>query len=179
MRFDSIIVQPYLPEDRIDKKLLKERLENVFKIPVIWNQPVFIPEEAFDRYRGQYLGSYFLRDLLKYRKKKSILLGIVSRDIYEPGMNFVFGVASPHTKTAVISTYRLHNSFYGLPENSHLFMDRVTKEAVHEIGHVLGLSHCSDPECVMHFSNSLLDTDRKSFYFCPSCYEKVLSALGL
>ena len=179
MRFGSIIIQPYLPEDRIDKKLLTGRLESIFKIPVRWNQPVHTPEIAFDRSRGQYLGSYFLRDLLKYREEKSILLGIVSRDIYEPGMNFVFGVASSYTKTAVISTYRLHNSLYGLPENAHLFMDRVTKEAVHEIGHVLGLPHCPDPECVMHFSNSLLDTDRKGFHFCPSCYEKVLSALGL
>jgi len=179
LRFDSIIIQPYLPEDRIDKKLLKERLKDIFKISVRWNQPVHTPETAFDRFRGQYLGSYFLRDLLKYREEKNILLGIVSGDLYEPGMNFVFGVASSYTKTAVISTYRLHNSFYGLPENNHLFMDRVTKEAVHEIGHVFGLPHCPNPECVMHFSNSILDTDRKSFYFCPSCYKKVLSALGL
>jgi archaemetzincin len=40
---------------------------------------------------------------------------------------------------------------------------------VHELGHVFGLEHCPDPECVMHFSNSLLDTDRKSTSFCSQC----------
>jgi archaemetzincin len=43
------------------------------------------------------------------------------------------------------------------------------KEAVHELGHMFGLDHCSDLRCVMHFSNSLADTDRKGRDFCPSC----------
>jgi len=46
---------------------------------------------------------------------------------------------------------------------------RAVKEAVHELGHTFGLDHCSDPRCVMHFSNMLADTDRKGREFCPSC----------
>ncbi|SNZ06888.1 archaemetzincin [Persephonella hydrogeniphila] len=179
MNIRFIRLQPYSPEDNIDKNLLTGRLVEIFKTPVMWNSPVMIPQIAFDNYRNQYLGSYFLKDLLKFKKDNEIILGIVSKDLYEPELNFVFGVASPLTKTAVISTYRLHNSFYGIPENYEIFMDRVTKEAVHEIGHTLGLGHCPNPECVMHFSNSIEDTDRKSYYFCPSCYKKVLSSLGL
>jgi archaemetzincin len=40
---------------------------------------------------------------------------------------------------------------------------------VHELGHTYGLRHCRDPRCVMHFSNSLHDTDVKGAGFCPRC----------
>ena len=50
-----------------------------------------------------------------------------------------------------------------------LFHERVIKEAVHELGHTYGLSHCPDATCVMHFSNSLPDTDFKGKAFCPVC----------
>ncbi|HID92836.1 MAG TPA: hypothetical protein EYP60_01955 [bacterium (Candidatus Stahlbacteria)] len=45
--------------------------------------------------------------------------------------------------------------------------ERVLKEAVHE------LVHCKDPNCVMHLSNSILDTDRKSTNFCSKCKQKL------
>jgi archaemetzincin len=54
-------------------------------------------------------------------------------------------------------------------DDSALFDARVLKEAVHEYGHTLGLGHCVDPGCVMHFSNTLADTDRKGDWFCPRC----------
>jgi len=50
------------------------------------------------------------------------------------------------------------------------------KEAVHELGHTYGLKHCPNPACVMHFSNSLHDTDLKGWKFCPNCQRKRLGA---
>ncbi len=179
LRFSSIIIQPFRPEDSIDRGFITEKLEEIFSLPVVWKSPMGLPTAAFDPARRQYLGGYFLRELLPLVQGENIVLGIVSVDLYEPGLNFVFGVASGYTRTAVISTFRLHNSFYGLPEDPAVFNERVLKEAVHEIGHTLGLGHCPNPECVMHFSNSIADTDRKSYMFCPSCYSKVKAAIGL
>ncbi len=85
-------------------------------------------------------------------------LGIVTFDLFVPGMNFVFGLSSG--AAAVISVFRLQSPD---PETHR---SRVLKEAIHELGHVWGLGHCTRTLCVMHFSNSLADTDAKGTEFC-------------
>jgi archaemetzincin len=99
------------------------------------------------------------------------ILGIVDHDLYVPELNFVFGEAG--RKAAVISLTRLRQSFYLLTEDQNLFHQRVLTEAVHELGHTFGLGHCGNPKCVMFFSNSLMDTDRKGSEFCPACRDKL------
>jgi archaemetzincin len=94
---------------------------------------------------------------------------VVDVDIFAPGLNFVFGEADITGKKAIISLQRLRQEFYSLPKNEELFHERVLKEAVHELGHTYGLKHCPNPACVMHFSNSLHDTDLKNYNFCPAC----------
>ena len=42
------------------------------------------------------------------------------------------------------------------------------QEAVHEMGHVLGLGHCRAP-CVMAFSNSRDEARHKGCKLCESC----------
>jgi archaemetzincin len=54
------------------------------------------------------------------------------------------------------------------------FYDRAVKEIVHELGHTFGLGHCPNSKCVMHFSNSLADTDLKEAYFCNMCRPKII-----
>src|ERR687898_582901 len=68
---------------------------------------------------------------------------------------------------------RLKPEFYDLAPNDLVFYDRVTKEAVHELGHSFGLFHCNNKRCVMHFSNSLYDTDFKNRIFCKNCKNKL------
>jgi archaemetzincin len=102
------------------------------------------------------------------------ILGIVDRDLYVPELNFVFGEASQ--RVAVISLTRLRQEFYNLPQDQHLFHKRALTEAVHELGHTYGLGHCGNPRCVMFFSNSLIDTDRKGSEFCPKCKRNLTEA---
>jgi archaemetzincin len=44
-------------------------------------------------------------------------------------------------------------------------LNKEQSEAVHELGHAFGLTHCEKSRCVMHFSNSLQDTDFKHYIF--------------
>jgi archaemetzincin len=123
---------------------------------------------SWNQHRGQYLASRLLAELPSPDLDDSIL-GVVDVDIFAPGLNFVFGEADIVGRRALISLQRLRQEFYGLPRDDNLFKERTLKEAVHELGHTYGLKHCPDPTCVMHFSNSLRDTDLKGWNFCPAC----------
>jgi archaemetzincin len=120
--------------------------------------------------RSQYPGEPFLAALAAARlPEEEVILGVTGVDLTVPGLNFVFGLADPGSHAAVISLARLYPEFYGQPRDPRRFKERAVKEAVHELGHLLGLGHCPDPDCVMSFSNSLADTDRKGPGFCPAC----------
>ena len=142
-----------------------------------------LPEKAFNKKRRQYSSDILLSKIHNYAKKEKVLdrvLGIVDFDIFVPNLNFVFGEAECPGKAALISLWRLRPEFYGEPSNMELFVERSTKEAVHELGHTLGLRHCSNPFCVMYFSNSIFETDRKQSLFCNKCHlkvEKLVSSL--
>ena len=129
-------------------------------------------EEARDSFRNQYHSTRILAIIERWVDTARVArsLGVASFDLYVPGMNFVFGEARCPGRAAVISTYRLKTS---VPYESILFGKRVLKEAVHEIGHTLGLRHCADPKCVMYFSEQLRDTDRKLENFCGACDQKL------
>ena len=97
------------------------------------------------------------------------LLVLCNFDAYSNGLNFVFGQAHMNGNVAAVYLPRLTQEFYGLEKNENLFLQRVLKEAVHEIGHAFGLGHCPISRCVMHFSNSISDTDAKAKDFCENC----------
>jgi len=132
-----------------------------------------LPRESYDQHRGQYLASWLLGELSSPSDLSDRVLGVVDVDTFTPGLNFVFGQADVTGRKAIISLVRLRQEFYGLPGNENLFQERALKEAVHELGHTCGLGHCSNPTCVMHFSNSLRDTDFKGWNFCSICQRKV------
>jgi archaemetzincin len=144
--------------------LLSER----FKADVGIGSNISIELFHADQLRRQYLSTSMLRALRDIQHFDKVLLGVVDVDLYVPSLKFVFGEADPVNRVAVISITRLRPPLYGL-EGDRLFLERVGKEAVHELGHVFHLKHCSQRRCVMFFSNSLADTDSKESEFCHRC----------
>lgn len=154
---------------------LKRRLNRVFGCPAMTVPEPYDLAQAYEPRRQQYLAS----KLLTMLKQSGVswdekVLGIVDVDLYAPGLNFVFGQADVMAGVAIISLCRLRQEFYGLPADEALFLNRAIKEAVHELGHTFGLGHCPDAKCVMHFSNSLADTDWKESAFCSKCRPKLI-----
>jgi len=138
-----------------------------------------IPRKAYNPSRRQYLSTIFMQSIKDYaarnRNKEAFnrILGVTDVDLYAPGLNFIFGEAQLLGEAAIISLYRLRPEFYGEPADWNLFAERAVKEAVHEIGHTLGLRHCPNSTCVMHFSLHIGMTDRKQREFCEGCRLKV------
>ena len=140
----------------IKRGLSKAYSEAEVEIP---DMQMDVPEEAYDFRRNQYYSSPILFQIRRrFSWISDKILGVTEADLYVPHLNFVFGEAECPGKAAIISLYRLRPEFYGYPPDKKLFIKRCIKEAVHEIGHTLGLGHCDNPKCVMHFSNSIWDT---------------------
>ena len=149
-----------------------------------------IPDFVFDMHRRQCISDRLLDWLLDitfrnaYDDNKQLanqkddgntynnmkLLALCNFDAYSNGLNFVFGEAYMNGKVAAVYLPRLRPEFYGLEKKvDQLFFQRVIKETVHELGHAFGLGHCPLHKCVMHFSNSISDTDAKESNFCQNC----------
>ena len=130
-----------------------------------------IPFEAYDSRRKQFFSSRILARISNFSKKYGVehVLGIADVDLFVPHLNFVFGEAEYSGRAAIISLFRLKPEFYSQNSNIKLLVERAVKEAVHEVGHTLGLGHCDNPTCVMFFSNSISDTDRKGIIPCEKC----------
>ncbi len=129
-----------------------------------------VPAHAYKARRDQYFSTEILRKLAEMKPGgKLYLLGVTEVDLYVPTLNFVLGEALPFKNVAIISLNRLREEFYEKTPDESLLRKRMLTEAVHELGHLWGMRHCPNPDCVMFFSNTLLDTDRKSNSFCDKC----------
>ena len=73
---------------------------------------------------------------------------------------------------------RLKPDFYGEEPDRGALELRMIKEATHELGHTLGLQHCTRSYCVMHFSQSIFEVDKKQSLFCDQCYLNVSIAIS-
>lgn len=154
-----------LPFRDVERTLLQRLLQDLAPLGVRTTllPAADLPLAAYNRRRGQYRAEALLT-LARHAPGTQRVLGITDADLYVEGLNFVFGLAESPGRAALISTARLHAA-----GNEALYRSRVLKEAMHELGHTLGLGHCDDPRCVMHFSNTLADTDRKGSRLCRSC----------
>ena len=150
-------------------ELLQRRLPEFYPWPVQLGQQIGLEEDEFVPSRGQYRAFLVLQRLRKLGPGGDLGLAIVGADLFETGLNFVFGEADPRHRRAIISLHRLSSEYPGRPLTRNLFYHRLLTEAVHEIGHLVDLGHCPVPTCVMHFSNSLADTDLKGPGFCEGC----------
>jgi len=72
-------------------------------------------------------------------------------------------------QVAIVSLARLRQEFYGLAPVKSLLRARAGKEAIHEVGHTLGLVHCPDRTCAMSLSTNIRQVDIKRMEFCSSC----------
>ena len=175
---NRIRVSPMGEIDRAVLKHLEWNLGQFFEAQAEIGPPLPWPDYAEERKRKQYHSTAIVLHLQTLPPAEDErILAVIDTDLYVPGSNFVFGEADIEKRVAVISLWRLREEYYGLEEEEDLLLERALKEAIHELGHTLGLRHCTDVGCVMHFSNTISDTDRKGREFCDRCSRQVDRAL--
>ena len=157
--------------------LISSRLSN---LNVKITPPLVDIHEAIDARRGQHHSTRIIAIL----ESDSILtefdkiLGVTSVDLYNPsprvdGKGFVFGEARFPGRCGIVSTFRLS----ALTQSSEIVDSRVKKEVLHELGHMVGLGHCTSPGCVMYPSADVGDTDAKTDDYCDEC-NRILKELN-
>jgi archaemetzincin len=158
-------------------EVLAESLTTTLQVPCALSPERQNIEFAYDSLRGQYHSTAVLSRMRSLpHRDGTLLLGVTEADLFVPIFTFVFGEAQlgpDDATTAIVSLHRLRQEFYGLVPDFALLSARLLKEALHEIGHTLGLRHCRDYRCVMSSSPAVENIDLKNPQFCAPCKEKL------
>lgn len=97
------------------------------------------------------------------------LVGVTEDDLALPIFTFVFGRARLGGHAAVVSLARLRPEFYGQAADPGQLARRAAAEMLHELGHLAGLRHCEQSDCLMRFAASVEAADLRGFSFCAAC----------
>ena len=166
-----------LPVGKLDGGLLTDlapALADAFHIPCEIATSTLDPEFAFHGERQQYHSTEMLHHMQRLVQPKCWrILGVAAVDLYIPILTFVFGEAQMGGRCALVSIHRLRQEFYGLPADAKLMRQRLLKEAVHELGHTINLTHCDDYRCAMAPSHAVEWIDLKDVELCRACQSRV------
>ena len=168
-----------LPIGNLDGGLLMEMapaLAEVFHMPAEILGTRLDPGFCFHPERQQYHSSELLHAMQRYVGPDSWrVLGVTMVDLYIPILTFVFGEAQMGGPCGLVSAHRLRQEFYGLPSDREILRQRLLKEAVHELGHTLDLTHCNDYQCAMAPSHAVEWIDLKDGLLCEACGARVFA----
>ncbi len=162
-------VVPLGAVDQVAVQVAAANLQSILDLPADVLEPWPEPEYALIAERGQYNAGPILKALAADIPAPLIRIGLTNLDLCLPILTFIFGEAQLGGRAAVVSYYRFNGEFWANLESKELTYERLAKITVHETAHVLGLSHCHAPGCLMRFSQSLEQLDSLSLLFCDQC----------
>jgi archaemetzincin len=123
------------------------------------------PTYAFNKDRGQYHANAIMRRLTAAIEPPALfVLGLLDVDLFVPDSPFVLGDADRESRAALVSVFRLRQG-----AEPDTLRRRTLVEVVHQTGHLVGLSYCEDPRCVMFLAQAPQDCDRKGLSLCNLC----------
>jgi archaemetzincin len=156
-----------------EKELLEmivNDVEREFSLPVKTQEGHLDLSEFYDPARRQYDGNRLLMEIDSGYATDSVkTLGIFNVDLFIPILTYIFGQAFLNGRAGIASIYRLSNERYGIKADEKIFVDRIRKEVIHELGHTFGLIHCRNSICVMRSSTYVEDIDQKDAMLCNQC----------
>lgn len=151
---------------------VKKELESVYNITVEVLPVQELPSEAFyaprQRYRAEKLASYLASTNEKFDK----VIGLTTKDISTTKGQYVdwgiFGLAFLGKRSGVVSTFRLGGKS-GHTVSKELFINRLNKVVLHELGHTFGRDHCPSEFCIMEDAAGTIRVVDREREFCSIC----------
>jgi archaemetzincin len=176
----SLGVAPVGEPTLLAAKVIAAHIEGFLELPCAILPGLPSPEFALDPGRLQYdagriIEGYEGWDLGECHK----LVCVLSVDLFVPIFSHVFGEARLGGRVALVSQHRLGQTADGRPLRPEQVLLRTAKVALHELGHLFSLTHCSDPGCLMHFAGDCSDLDRVPLLFCRYCRQFLADARRL
>ncbi|MCP4683634.1 MAG: archaemetzincin family Zn-dependent metalloprotease [Desulfobacterales bacterium] len=166
---NNIIISPIGDFDDTLFQRVRKKIEKIFDYKADVVSFLTDISFAFDRNREQYNSTVILEKLAEEIPENAVkILAITRVDLFIPILTHVYGEAQLGGKASIVSIHRMKDELSPL-NSEKTFLNRTAKEAVHELGHTFNLRHCNDPACIMHYSRSIKDVDRKSDAFCRYC----------
>jgi archaemetzincin len=153
---------------------VKSALENFYQRPV----KIISPIKVSGNLRRTPWSRYSADSILKYYRQRFQAIVVTSHDItiYDTAKKAdwgIFGWGKIPGKICVISAYPAR---IGKDVSEKVLLSRIRKVAIHEVGHNLGLNHCTkDITCVMHAADKKASqVDKEKELFCENCKRELL-----
>ncbi len=157
-----------IPEIRI--KSVAAHIEGYFNLCTEILPPLANPLYAFHKKRLQYSAAAIIDKMApEVPEDYEKIIGLVDVDIFVPILTYVFGEAQQGGRCAVVSFHRLKKNSDGSSPTEAQVLERSAKIALHELGHLFGLYHCTDDKCLMHFCGDLDELDKTPLSLCRYC----------
>ncbi len=162
---------------QIDSRIiakLGQSLEKTFCHPVEIRYEITSLDFAYDNARKQYMSPLVLARLRRMKKGRGDkILAVTDVDLYSTGYDFVYGEADMKAGVASLSINRLIEDNPDASPDLKLTIERIIREATHEAGHLFGLGHCRNRQCVMCTCTCLAEVDAAHGGLCRDCIKKL------
>jgi archaemetzincin len=129
----------------------------------------------------QFLSDYLLHQRVEPLASIHFLgtMAVTNEDMYAgEGSNYLGGEASAITRCGIVSIKRLEDPDES-SESQKSFKLRLLKILTHEMGHMLGITHCVRWSCGMQGSTGGQEARGQPLEYCPECLAKLCWTMNI